>query len=212
MKKIMFNDKYRLTAAVLNGKKTMTRRIVKNANLLQWLNELDDDGAIRTIKCTILSEENSAYKVGEIVAVAMAYKEIRLNFAQYQDLTFKKKHVAQWGNTRSMKGWSNKMYVRADLMPHHIRITDIKAERLQDISEEDVYKEGFTHEFVNNNWGNSAYHEETMLVYYDNKGLTKQIRSREPKEAFSFLIDKVSGNGTWDRNPWVFVYTFELID
>ena len=212
MKKIMFNDKYGLTAAVLNGKKTMTRRIVKNANLLQWLNELDDDGAIRTIKCTILSEENSAYKVGEIVAVAMAYKEIRLNFAQYQDLTFKKKHVAQWGNTRSMKGWSNKMYVRADLMPHHIRITDIKAERLQDISEEDVYKEGFTHEFVNNNWGNSAYHEETMLVYYDNKGLTKQIRSREPKEAFSFLIDKVSGNGTWERNPWVFVYTFELID
>jgi len=212
MKKIMFNDKYGLTAAVLNGKKTMTRRIVKNANLLQWLNELDDDGAIRTIKGTILSEENSAYKVGEIVAVAMAYKEIRLNFAQYQDLTFKKKHVAQWGNTRSMKGWSNKMYVRADLMPHHIRITDIKAERLQDISEEDVYKEGFTHEFVNNNWGNSAYHEETMLVYYDNKGLTKQIRSREPKEAFSFLIDKVSGNGTWERNPWVFVYTFELID
>jgi hypothetical protein len=51
-----------------------------------------------------------------------------------------------------------------------------------------------------------------MLVYYDNKGLTKQIRSREPKEAFSFLIDKVSGNGTWESNPWVFVYTFELID
>lgn len=27
MKKIMFNDKYRLTQAVLEGRKTMTRRI-----------------------------------------------------------------------------------------------------------------------------------------------------------------------------------------
>ena len=40
MKKIMFNDKYGLTAAVLNCQKTMTRRIVKNVNLLQWLNDM----------------------------------------------------------------------------------------------------------------------------------------------------------------------------
>lgn len=29
--------------------------------------------------------------------------------------------------------------------------------------------------------------------------------------AFAALIDKVSGNGTWERNPWVFAYTFKLI-
>lgn len=30
-------------------------------------------------------------------------------------------------------------------------------------------------------------------------------------EAFAALIDKISGKGTWDSNPWVFVYEFELI-
>lgn len=33
-----------------------------------------------------------------------------------------------------------------------------------------------------------------------------------PREAFASLIDRVSGKGTWDRNPFVFVYDFELVD
>ena len=32
-----------------------------------------------------------------------------------------------------------------------------------------------------------------------------------PREAFATLIDKVSGRGTWKRNPWVVVYEFELV-
>jgi hypothetical protein len=28
---------------------------------------------------------------------------------------------------------------------------------------------------------------------------------------FAALIDKVSGRGTWDRNPWVFAYTFDVL-
>lgn len=33
-----------------------------------------------------------------------------------------------------------------------------------------------------------------------------------PKFAYAALIDKVSGKGTWESNPYVFVYDFELID
>lgn len=201
MKKIMFNDKYGLTTAVLNGKKTMTRRAVP-AKLLQKYghNKFNDRS-----KDLIFDAQ---FSIGEVVSVAQRYSDIA------DDKFFVNEIAADELTVNAMKyehGWNNKQGVKACYMPHRIRITDIKVERLQDISEEDVYKEGFTHEFVNNNWGNAAYHEETMLVYYDNKGLSKQIRSREPKEAFSFLIDKVSGNGTWERNPWVFAYTFELI-
>lgn len=32
-----------------------------------------------------------------------------------------------------------------------------------------------------------------------------------PRQAFAALIDKVSGRGTWDCNPWVVVYEFELV-
>lgn len=32
-----------------------------------------------------------------------------------------------------------------------------------------------------------------------------------PREAYAALIDKISGKGTWESNPWVIVYDFELI-
>jgi hypothetical protein len=202
MKKIMFNDKYGLTAAVLNGQKTMTRRIVKNVNLLQWLNELDDDGAIQTIKGTILSEENSAYKVGEIVAVAESYHELN-----------KQGYLApEWldHTCEDSAGYDNKMFVRADLMPHRIRITDIKVERLQDISLADCLKEGIIDMITPKLYptGNHVYTFEGNEdgCYYGNiKGYPTEI------VAFARLIDKVSGKGTWNRNPWVFAYTFELV-
>lgn len=212
MKKIMFSDKYGLTQAVLDGRKTKTRRIIKDIDLIQYLEELDDDGSLKSIKGTIITENNSQYQIGEVVAIAQSYNDI------YEEL--KRTHGSSSNVTRQffhkyIQGGrmpvSNKMFVASDACLHHIRITDIKVERLQDISDEDVYKEGFILEFVNNNWGNSAYHEEAILVYYDALGSTKQIRSRDPKEAFACLIDKISGQGTWERNPWVFAYTFELL-
>lgn len=213
----MFNDRYGLTAAVLEGRKTQTRRIIKELEgKPPYSFTLSEFGTDDKGKAVISAEFEPnefveiypKYQIGEIVAVAQSYETIaKEDFTE--GFTF---DYADWViNCRNEKGWKNKMFVRADLMPHHIKITGVKVERLQDISDEDVYKEGFRHEFINNNWGNSAYHEEAILTYYDKKGLTKQIRGREPKEAFSFLIDKVSGIGTWKSNPWVFVYEFKLI-
>ena len=203
MKKIMFNDRFGLTDAVLQGRKTMTRRIVGDRMT-------EDDIRSYFKGYTELADKAAPYKVGEVVAVAQSYKSIHKEMmnGDYGNSRYDAFRCAMVAGT---KGWSNKMFVRADIMPHQIRITDIKVERLQDISEEDVYREGFQHEFVNNGWGNAAYHEEAILVYYDNIGRTKQIRDKDPKEAFSFLIDKISGNGTWERNPYVFAYTFELL-
>lgn len=214
MKKIMFSDRFGLTDAVLQGRKTMTRRIAR----FDETERPCQKGRDKCLYCQHYDRENgctwlldySPYKVGEVVAVAQSYKSIHEDMmnGDYGNSRYDAFRCAMVAGT---KGWNNKMFVRADLMPHHIRITDIKVERLQDISEEDVYREGFRHEFVNNGWGNAAYHEEAILVYYDNIGRTKQIRDKDPKEAFSFLIDKVSGSGTWERNPWVLAYTFELV-
>jgi hypothetical protein len=33
-----------------------------------------------------------------------------------------------------------------------------------------------------------------------------------PQRAYADLIDEISGRGTWKRNPWVVVYTFERVD
>lgn len=214
MGKIMFNDKYELTKAVLEGRKTMTRRTVPEKVMkgaYEYMQKVNGNG--NDIKDYLL--EHARYKVGEVVAVAQSYKDIAEGL-YVDDEMWKLDFIRRVEDTHELlqsdiEGWNNKMFVLADLMPHQIRITNVLMERLQDISEEDVYKEGFSKVNVNNGWGNCASHWEAMLVYYDNIGRTKEIRSQDAKEAFAALIDKVSGKGTFESNPWVFVYEFELV-
>lgn len=190
MKKIMFNDKYGLTQAVLKGRKTQTRRIAYMPNgFLTFddkdfqLKKLDNGQALLTL-CD--NEFKTAhYKIGEEVAIAQRYSDIADTHGQ---------ELAQ------LPGWNNKMFVKADLMPHRIRITNIRVERLQDISEEDCLEEGI--------WRDDNVGLEGVTYWYH--GLANSS-FRTAKEAYAVLIDKISGKGTWESNPWVFVYDFELI-
>lgn len=221
MKKIMFNERFGLEQAVLSGTKTMTRRICTMA-----LSRKLENGATETIEPDdmFIASDGTAhfqigrnsyrlqppYKVGEEIAIAQKYWDLRNNDAFYEalqkaDPTFPLECI------RDEAGCHNKMFVKAQWMPHRIRIKSIKAERLQDISDEDIYKEGFEKQSVNNGWGNAAWHWEAMLTYTDNRGRYKEIRSPNPQEAFACLIDKLSGYGTWERNPWVYAYEFELV-
>lgn len=161
----MFNEKYGLQTSVLEGRKTMTRRI---ANM-----------------------NDSSYCKGDIVAIAQRYSELTDELIYESDDILKVKQFA------FEKGWRNKMFVKAELMPHHIRITDVKVEHLQDITEEDCIKEGI-----------GCTHGGYGVVFYINYN----VFAETPHEAFASLIDKISGKGTWERNPLVYVYEFELID
>lgn len=194
MQKIMFNDKYGLTKAVLEGRKTMTRRLVP-------------EKLVKAIEGGVpgYAVMESKYKVGEVVAVAQNLRDMG-----YEPRDTRYKSGAIWGLDHT-PAWTNKMFVSASDCIHQIRITNVRVEKLQDINIEDVYKEGFVKDTVNNGWGNAAFHWEAILVYYDSLGRTEEIRSPEPREAFATLIDKVSGNGTWESNPWVFCYEFELV-
>ena len=173
MKKLMFNDKYCLTQAVLAGTKTMTRRLLENGIPLGNWEE---------------TAKHLPYKVGEVVAVAQSYLDVR-------NPQFDKLGHDVAGNT-------NKMFVRADLMPHHIKITDVKVERLQDIPEEEILKEGV--------W--QFYDNKKLFYISKNTGEASTVCFLSARAAFAYLIDKVSGKGTWDSNPWVVAYSFKLID
>ena len=48
-------------------------------------------------------------------------------------------------------------------------------------------------------------------LYFMNLRETKTNGFDTPREAFAALIDKVSGKGTWESNPYVWAYEFELM-
>lgn len=195
MKKIMFNDQYSLTLAVQVGRKTKTRRLVP------------DGTPIGNWEQTLASAH---YKEGDIVAVAQCYRDVGFDPDMLQTSYVR---GTGWVDLpiSMLPGWKNKMFVCADMMPLRIRITDVRMERLQDISDDDCIKEGVQEVCINNNWGNSADHWEYQIVYDDKLGRTKVLRGTTPREVFALLIDRVSGRGTWESNPYVFVYSFEVI-
>ena len=195
----MFNDRYGLTQAVISGRKTVTRRIIdpqgKYEELRWW------QPCIEFEECMYGYTENEGwevieprYNVGEIVAVAQRYD----SFLHPNNGVIEHDYQT---TALASKGWDNKMFVKADLMLHQIQIRDIRIERLQDISD-DYFKEGITLLVSADDgriqWG---YADEHLRYYMFDS----------PREAFASLIDKVSGRGTWDRNPFVWRIEFELV-
>lgn len=159
----MFNDKYGLTQAVLDSKKTMTRRLYD---------------------CT----RPAPFLFGDNIAIAQSYKAIGLE------------------DKKDTPGWNNKMFVKSDLMPHWIVMTDMKIEKLQDISDEDCLREGIVEVTV----GDLDDFDKVNRIrkVYMIPNIPKLFNT--PKAAFATLIDKVSGKGTWESNPYVYVYSFKL--
>jgi len=227
MKKIMFNDKYSLTQAVLDGRKTQTRRMAaiqppyKNSEicfptvlLLEdepekhplwlaycWRNKDNPEESTPWIK--------PKYKEGEVVAIAQSYKD--LGYSPEEPL---QEEAGYYPHIKDASGWTNKMFVRADIMPHWIRITKVRMQRLQDISDEDCLAEGvvkIVHSIPTKapQYITGYYPSMSLKEAADKLGWGRAYST--PQYAYADLIDKVSGEGTWESNPWVWVYEFELM-
>lgn len=200
MKKIMFNDKYGLTEAVLANRKTQTRRIIPSADnenrRYEGAPKLTNPDATKSVLAQFSDKRVlSAYAINEVVSIAQAYK----NIPKFQQMY--KQAVEE---LKQSPGWNNKMFVRADLMPHHIRITDIRVERLHDISDKDCIAEGI-----------EVFPDRKICEYgfrFVKSEALHWIGADSLRQVYASLIDKVSGKGTWESNPYVFVYDFELID
>lgn len=164
----MFNETYGLERAVLNRTKTRTWR----------------------------EDAKPRYKLGEIVAIKMSYGNI---YNYNVDCLIRHGCVLEDGSIRTdvfySAGWSNKMYVKNELMPHQIRITAVKKCRLQDLTDEECLREGVKKYATCNAFYvfgiDASYHAE--------------------KNAFANLIDRINSNGYWESNPMGYAYEFELI-
>jgi hypothetical protein len=190
MKKIMFNDQYGLTEAVLDGRKTQTRRIAyektfKHIRSCGFCTEGKDKGKLAINDGNEIVAK-STYKIGEVVAVAQRYSDIPFN-NKMPGLSI---------------GWLNKMFVKSSLMPHQIKITDIRCERLHYISTDDCMKEGIFCSHIDGI--DDAYSYDAT-----NDSFEKKWWYRTPIEAYKMLSCKLHLH--WDNNPLVFVYDFKLV-
>lgn len=185
MKKIMFNSKYGLDKAVLEGRKTMTRRIIPNRV------EVRESGYNACGFC----DENDrdvkpVYKVGEVIAIAQSYKDCGYDMELIIDGKLMYKHP----------GWNNKMFVKPEMMKKFIKITNVKVERLQDITSEDCLREGIM-KVEDKNTGYCRYGFTGCRQDYPN-----------PLIAFKELWRAIDGKDSFHFDQWVWVYEFELTD
>ena len=218
----MFNDKYGLTQAVLDGRKTMTRRMIRHRDSYEGREfgyyhytpgtmamSPNNNGQHFFVELLDADEQpydteryaSSEFAVAEEVSIAMSYERLE------HEARMKDSQYLLGDKLTKVPGFKNKMFVNANYMPHHILITSIRVENLQDITNEDCLREGIVavrpEEFTDH-----GVEVGTLQGYSFQCGDIYPT----PREAFAALIDKVSGKGTWNSNPLVYVYEFELID
>ena len=206
MRKIMLDDRFLLTKAVLDGRKTQARLIIPQKELdkiglfqEEYYNAtLDKLEGIELLTHYFFAERRGKlpYDTGEVVAVAQSYR----NCGGANEYGVPMWKIISQKVDGANAGWNNKRFVRGDLMPHQIRITDVRIERLQDISDECCLKEGVI------KW--HAGQKDIPFFSYPNSA---KCDYNTPQEAFASLINKVNRKDVWSLNPYMFVYDFALV-
>ena len=186
----------------------MLQKIIKIEKCYEWhadVSSIDFANIGMPLHIQTLQEAmilKAKYEVGDVIAIAQAYKDV--NCAGYPvDSRYDPFRTAYYSVgcvNESNGGWNNKMFVKADLMPHHIKITNVHVERLQDCSDDDILKEGVS---------------QISNIGYTFKGWTErgvECGSETPRGAFKALINKTCGRCAFESNPLVFVVSFKLFD
>ena len=190
----MFNERFGLQQATFDGVKCMTRRVIPQCILdavpqyqeeyyAGALEHIEIDQAVLNMVGPEKMFQRYVYQVGEVVAIAQRYSEV------FTDAY----HIGLLGRTA---GWTNKMFIKSELMPHHIKITGIKVEPLCGISDEDCVREGI----IDTGSGYTCYRQGVLPLF------------RTPYAAFKALIDELNHRGFFETNPLVFAYSYEMVD
>lgn len=235
MKKIMFSDRLGLTDAVLECYKTMTRRVIQLPDSLSpndvWnpVMGIDDKGKVYFSFDCIDGKKRDVYptyQIGEEVAIAQRYKDIPIEKMMKLRADGKTDRWPFEDLVKQSKGYTNKMFVISSLMPNRIRITNISAERLQDISDDDCVREGII-PFTWRQWLKQGFEDALSPKYKDwdvwtlpkfieslsdawSESDPEEFMAESPKVAFYVIIRKLMSKKVWDENPWVFPYEFKL--
>lgn len=192
MKPILFSTE--MVQAILEGRKTQTRRFAYSEEERQ--EAIDWDGVLPGQKYQpgdILWVRETFIDVGE--KADQYFGGVRFHYKANEDF------VGCWP-------WKPSIFMPREAARIFLEVTDVRAERLQDISEEDAIAEGIKMVGENPEFGGASYSGK----WYDNYGKTGYTFLK-PIESFQTLWQKINGKiHPWESNPWVWVYTFKRIE
>lgn len=188
--------------ALLNGTKRQTRRLVNGTIPLGNFDE--------TLKKSVL-------KVGSIIWVRETFAEVSITkFSNGLNvgLTGKPKtghdlvhyiYKADHINDDKLK-WKPSLFMPKDACRLFLEVTDIRIERLNEISESDAVAEGILDMFYGKDIAGNAY-----FNYMDKKGGWDCVAD-DAIHSYQTLWQKINGINSWSENPFVWVYTFKVVE
>lgn len=181
--------------AILNGTKTMTRRVVKSDELLNDGFVLDFEYGNTSVKCPV-------GKVGDLLYV----KETFCKHPIREEYCYKANLLRQgWFiDFRNKCKWKSPLFMPKKAARIWLEIISIRVEKLQDISKEDSLKEGI---YRIKNYNDSFNYKD-----YLNKS---PFALMNPIHSFRSLWESINGNDWnkgWNVNPFVWVIEFKQVD
>lgn len=190
---ILFNGP--MVRALLEGRKTQTRRIVKAAkdpNIGCWMTP----GEI-ALDSTTVQECISPYgQPGDRLWVRETfqrftddgetiYRADQKSFDLMNDLKRDECLEARWRPAIHMPRWASRIL---------LEVVSVRVERLNDISEADSIVE-----CLQRTQDGHAWHVEDEIH-----------RATSPVDSYASLWEAINGPGSWDANPWVWVVEFSV--
>ena len=207
---ILFNGD--MVRAILDGRKTCTRRVIKP----QWEecphckyvhNEYIYDKMAENVYCArcgypLEPERRSPYQLEDILYVRETWGHpISLN--SDKQYVFRADKIAEGGFKNDSHIWHPSIHMPKEAARIWLQVTDVWVERLQDITPKDAENEGV---------GNLFYED----IGYSGKDYGTEIDSEYgiAKEQFAWLWDSTIKKADldcygWNANPWVWVIEFE---
>lgn len=207
MKQILFNTE--MVRAILDGRKSCTRRIVKPQQLVGLLPDKCKNGVpeefLKEKKlmfkpyCNMTDIEliNTAYKApyqrGDILYVRETWCKGLERYIYRADYSDTEKFYRD-GKEIEMK-WHPSLHMPKDAARIFLRVTNVRVERLQDITVEDALAEGMD-KYIRLN---GELDENSIITSFI--GIWNSTIKKSDLDRYG-----------WNANPWVWVIEFEVCD
>lgn len=198
-KPILFSTE--MVQAILAGRKTQTRRVCSHQF---WQHSELTDFNINKTHSKVDRSVSSKYQPGDILWVRETFQ--KLESVNHKEIDFLYKADVEYHNyfNSDLVVWSPSIHMPKEAARIFLKVTNIRVERLQDISEEDAIAEGIERYGPFGEFKGDPHPSGGMMRF---RAYSKAAR------AFQDLWDSINAKKhPWDSNPWVWVYDFERIE